>query len=768
MTRSVLWFALPAVAAVPALLLPAAEPSDLQDAIAKLDARVLPAESAKTASRMLNDDLRARRTAANQRETAEWNKIGGKADWERYRDARIAALRRTVGEFPEPPKDLRARVTKTIDGDGFKIENVVFESRRDVLVTANVYSPVNPPASMPAMVIIHSHHNPKVQGELQDMGMLWARAGCVVMVPDQLGHGERRQNPFGGRQDYFFRFVNGMQLHVIGDSLIGWMAYDMSRCLDLLLARPGVDPKRVALLGSVAGGGDPCGVTAALDPRFTCVVPFNFGGPQPETTYPLPSGEDAAFNFAGSGGWESTRNISFSCRDGFLPWVIVGSVAPRRLIHAHEFAWDKDRDPVWRRYQKIFGLYNAADSLSSTHGFGLVTLRPPAASHCNNIGDVHRKEMHTAVNKWWGIKAEEYKARRMPEELLCLPAEEKPRPLFEIARALADERSARAAAELQKVPDGKRAENLARRWGRALGVSPAPVSVGAVREKSITPLGTQAVVVHVELTTEREIVVPLVLLLPRHEPNRKPAVVVAVAHDGKQRFLRERAEAIAELLRAGTAVCLADVRGTGETGLGESVGGRRGSDVGASSNSLMLGEALLGSRLTDLRCVIAYVRGRSDLDRSRIAVWGDSFTPANPADREFAVPADDAKSPTVSRPTGALLALLAGLFEPDVKAVYAAGGITAFRAFVEQRFVYIPHDAVVVGAPGTGDLPLLLATLAGKPVCIAGAVDGLNRRVPAQELRRLYADAAGGGKLTLETEAPAGKAAGTWLAAALK
>jgi hypothetical protein len=55
---------------------------------------------------------------------------------------------------------------------------------------------------MPGIVLCHSHHNPKTQGELQDMGMTWARLGCMVLVMDQLGHGERRQHPFRSAKDY--------------------------------------------------------------------------------------------------------------------------------------------------------------------------------------------------------------------------------------------------------------------------------------------------------------------------------------------------------------------------------------------------------------------------------------------------------------------------------------------------------------------------------------------------------------------------------------
>jgi cephalosporin-C deacetylase-like acetyl esterase len=262
---------------------------------------------------------------------------------------RLAALRESLGRFPTVTKDFHIRVTRTVDGDGFTIANLVYESRPGLWVTANLYQPKPAAASMPGVIICHSHHNPKTQGELQDMGMTWARQGCLVLIPDQLGHGERRQHPFtdaskypekfrAGRQDYYFRYNVGIQLHLIGDSLIGWMVWDLMRGVDLLLQQKGIDSKKLILLGAVAGGGDPCAVTAALDRRIAAAVPFNFGGPQPESRFPLPKDAQRTFNYAGGGSWESTRNLRLSCRDGFLPWVIVGGIAPRGLVYAHEFA----------------------------------------------------------------------------------------------------------------------------------------------------------------------------------------------------------------------------------------------------------------------------------------------------------------------------------------------------------------------------------------------------------------------------------------------
>ena len=239
---------------------------------------------------------------------------------------------------------------------------------------------------------------------------------------DHLGHGERRQHPFRteadyphpfrvGRQDYYFRYNTGVQLHLVGESLMGWMVWDLMRGLDLLLSRPGIDKDRIILLGAVAGGGDPAAVTAALDPRVKAVVPFNFGGPQPD--YAVPDDPARDFYWFGVPSWESTRCLRLGARDGFAQWLIVGSVAPRRLIYAHEFAWDRERDPAWPRLQKVFGWYDAADRLAVVEGRGTLKGTPPESSHCNNIGPLHRSRIYPTLERWFGMPVpEEYSMRR--------------------------------------------------------------------------------------------------------------------------------------------------------------------------------------------------------------------------------------------------------------------------------------------------------------------------------------------------------------------
>ena len=117
--------------------------------------------------------LRARGDAANQRDVGKSREVGNREDWERLRDERLKRLRQALGVTSALPKDLEARVTKTINGDGFVIENLVFQSRPGLWVTANLYAPAKPGKKMPGILIAHSHHQPKTQGELQDMGMTW-------------------------------------------------------------------------------------------------------------------------------------------------------------------------------------------------------------------------------------------------------------------------------------------------------------------------------------------------------------------------------------------------------------------------------------------------------------------------------------------------------------------------------------------------------------------------------------------------------------------
>jgi hypothetical protein len=719
----------------------------------RLDVNLLSDRTHQQLSQMLVKHAQERLEAANQRSSREWQQISSREQWESHKRKCLEALRSSLGQFPAVPGNLYVRVTGTLPGDGFQVENLVFESRPGLWVSANLYLPEPQRTSMPGILICHSHHNPKTQGELQDMGMTWARLGCLVLVMDQLGHGERRQHPFVsakdysgqfavGRQDYYFRYNTGIQLHLIGDSLVGWMVWDLWRGVDLLLSCQGIDPQRIILLGSVAGGGDPAAVAAALDERITAVVPFNFGGPQPETPYPLPADAEDTFNYAGGGEWESTRNLRLSCRDGFLPWTIVGGIAPRRLIYAHEFSWDQEHDPVWKRFQRIYtDFYSKPDSLDYTQGFGVLQGHPPQASHCNNIGVPHRQRIHAALKRWFNIpanQADEYQKRFDADELICFKEEIvrqlKPLKLHKLASSLAEERMRHARSEANSLTPAARLTRLQDRWQSLLGsVQPQKVQVLRIQKNLEGSDGFNFE--WIVLETEPGVLVPLVVLKPDRQA---PApIVLALAQSGKAGFLRERAGLIAGLLIGGAAVCLTDLRGTGETSHGNARG-RESADTSISSTELMLGENMVGARLRDVRSVLLFLRSRRDLDARRIAVWGDSLAPANPPERDLTIPMGVPEEPALSEPLGGLLALLTALYEKDVRVVYARGGLTGFKSVLESQFCYLPHDVVIPGVLTVGDLCDVAAALAPRPLRLDGLVDGLNRRVELKNVATVY------------------------------
>ena len=744
----------------------AQEKSDatLVAALQKLDARVFKADSEE--SKLRWDSVKRMREDVNKRDVEAWRAIKTKADWEKFREERIAKLRASMGSFPKAPAQVKVVATKTLEGDGFTVENIIYESRPGLFVTANLYVPADTSKPMPGFIIIHSHHNPKTQGELQDMGMIWARQGCLVLVPDMLGHGERRQHPFVdaksfpekfavGRQDYHFRYNVNLQLSLVGESLMGWMVWDLMRGVDVLYQRPNLDKSKVMVFGSVAGGGDPCAVFAALEPRITAAAPFNFGGPQPETKFPLPDDAELAFNYMGGGSWESTRGLKLSGRDGFLPWVIVGSIAPRGLIYGHEFAWDEQRDPVWARFNKIWGEFHGAkDKLASAKGRGSVRGTAPESTHCNNIGAEHRKPIYPTLKSWFGLPIpQENKKRFDAKDLQCWTDE---------ARKTLQPKMVHELARQHEAMSGKADDpaQLPKRWHGLLGISSAHVKCGIQG-------GTEERIVGGHLLTREvfyrdndpALALPVIKLVPAGAKGKIP-LVVGIAQDGKAGFLKHRAETIAQLLDKGVAVCLPDLRGAGETG--NDGRGRQSGATSYSASLLMHGQTVTGIQLQELVMLMEELRKHQF---GPIALWGDSFAEPNDPNMNFAVPYDGGvKLPRQSEPMGAIVALLGGMYGGDqVKAIYVRGGLVSFKSMLDSPFCYFPHDAVIPGVLPDNDLDTLAHANRKRGLRMESLVDGLNRRVDQAMLEKTYGKTA----TVREQASPPAEIAG-WLASQVK
>ncbi|MGI8962456.1 MAG: acetylxylan esterase, partial [Bryobacteraceae bacterium] len=590
-------------------------------------------------SGMLDSNIHHRMLRVLKQEKRDWDQVQTLNGWKTFRDPRLNALRASVGGFPTP-QALQTHVLKEFQGDGYRRQDLVYQSRPGLWVTANLYLPGESKRRMPGIVIAHSLHAPKTQFELQDMGILWAKAGCAVLVMDQIGYGERIEGYPWEREAYHSRYITGMQLNLVGESLIKWMVWDLLRGIDLLSDRKDVDPKRIILLGAVAGGGDPAAVAAALDERVSAVVPFNFGEATPEIPRFIPEKNQWPLELADPGldDWDTTRCLRRGIIDQFLQWTICAMAAPRGFIYSYELGWNVENLPAWARYKKVFDLYQLRDHLADAHGFGDY----PGPGECWNIGPAQRRSLYPTLERWFGIPvpfeamnsstranlAREPGDRRPETELQVLsPAaanDLQMRTIHELAHKIGQTQVERARSALAQMTAERRQAWMRSELAKRLGdIEPNRNPATEVRWTKKLP---NATVEALSITVEPDITLPVLLFLPGTKSASRSRVVVGIAEGGKDLFLATRSHEIETLLRGGIAVCLPDLRGTGEM----SPDSRRDPENDENMqavNEQMLGETLVGRRLKDLRTVLVYLEQRKDLDPKHVAVWGESLMP---------------------------------------------------------------------------------------------------------------------------------------------
>lgn len=229
--------------------------------------------------RMMQEWLVDQVRAAEARGDARREALKTKADAEAYVKSVQARIRASFG--PEPERTpLKARVTRTVERDTYRIEMVVFESRPGFLVTGNLYVPKGRGGRLPGVVGVCGHSaNGKAAEAYQSFAQGLARQGYVVFLIDPAGQGERFQYLNGAKARYgpgvSEHIQAGNQQTLVGEFLGAWFAWDGVRALDYLLTRPEVDPKRVGVTGN-SGGGTQTAWLCGVEPRWTMAAPSCF------------------------------------------------------------------------------------------------------------------------------------------------------------------------------------------------------------------------------------------------------------------------------------------------------------------------------------------------------------------------------------------------------------------------------------------------------------------------------------------------------------
>ncbi len=206
--------------------------------------------------------------------------VATKADAHAYVLSARERIRKSFG--PEPERTpLNPRVTSVVQRDGYRIENVIFDSRPGFPVTANMYIPKEPQGPLPAVVGTCGHSsNGKAAGVYQSFAQGLARLGYVCLIYDPIGQGERLQYV---KDDLSPRIGVGTREHLhagnqqflVGEFFGMWRAWDGIRALDYLLTRPEVDKQRVGVTGN-SGGGTMTTWLCGVEPRWSMGAPSCF------------------------------------------------------------------------------------------------------------------------------------------------------------------------------------------------------------------------------------------------------------------------------------------------------------------------------------------------------------------------------------------------------------------------------------------------------------------------------------------------------------
>ena len=161
--------------------------------------------------------------------------------------------------------------------DLYKVEKIVFESRPNYYVTANMYVPLNILPPFPAVLFVLGHsQNGKAHPKYQKYCATLAANGIAVLIFDCAGQGERDEYvdiKTGKRtigRACRMHGVAGDPVYLTGKNFGGYRLGDAVRALDYLTSREEIDKNSIGVTGMSGGGWESLWL-AAIDKRIKAV-----------------------------------------------------------------------------------------------------------------------------------------------------------------------------------------------------------------------------------------------------------------------------------------------------------------------------------------------------------------------------------------------------------------------------------------------------------------------------------------------------------------
>jgi dienelactone hydrolase len=590
----------------------------------------------------------------------------------------VAAL----GGFPEKTP-LNAHSVGTLKRDGYRIEKVIYESRPEHHVTANLYVP-DGPGPFPGVVMPLGHsQNGKAADYMQRGAVLLVKNGFVALVYDPIGQGERSQllDPLGKpaiKGSTSEHTMVGVGAILVGHGTASYRVWDGIRSIDYLCSRPEVDPKRIGCTGC-SGGGTLTSYLMALDDRIAAAAPSCY-----ITTLER--------LFATIGPQDAEQNITGQVALGLdhPDYLFLRAPKPTLICAATRDFFDiQGTWAAFREAKRVYGKLGFPER---------VELVESDTSH--GYPRQHREAVVRFFNRWLRNVTDPVTEPDFPIEkdadLQCTRSGQvledlKGKSVFDLNAAAAAE-LAKARAAKKRTPDEFR-EEIRRLIGLPKDIPEAQMTGG---EKA----GREGYDVQkVVFATEPGVVVPTLVYRPLHADRAGPPVVLA--HDQGKAAAVVAAERLA---KAGRAVYAVDLRGFGETAPGVAPAGKVpafGVEFKESFLGLHLNRPLLGQRVYDLLAVVRAVG------------------------REVEVVGVGAAGP---------VALHAAALDDRVKFVTVEGSIPSWELVVRTPVTQNQLSGVVPGALAVYDLPDIVAAIGPRKVMIRNPVDAAGKPLmPANE-----------------------------------
>jgi hypothetical protein len=187
-----------------------------------------------------------------------------------------------VGPFPSKTP-LNAKTLRVVTQDGFRVEQIVYESQPGFFVTSSLFIPaVINKGKAPAIIYCSGHSADGYRNKVyQHIILNLVKKGFIVFAFDPVGQGERKEY---NDSDSGQSFINGptdehsypgAQVFISGSSYAKYMIWDGIRAVDFLLSRKEVDPDRIGITGR-SGGGTQSAYIAAFDDRIIAAAPEGY------------------------------------------------------------------------------------------------------------------------------------------------------------------------------------------------------------------------------------------------------------------------------------------------------------------------------------------------------------------------------------------------------------------------------------------------------------------------------------------------------------